>query len=188
MQTDIVSYYELYNFTKQYVSSYRSAARAGCKDQARDFLKFIRCSRIIQILKPIDFSQIGLVTIDVSHLEWQLNQLEQECHPSAWIRLLLHREWNKRKGLGIPKNNYQTANRIGGRSPAPISRFARIVIHSRLGDTVIRLYPLTRNEKLMDAYLNKLSPSVTRAPGGVSQRTKIPRVTRRVGVKTLRAK
>jgi hypothetical protein len=83
MQADIVSYYELYNFTKQYVTSYRTAARAGRKDEARDFLKYVRCARIIQILKPIDFSQIGLVSVDVSHLEWQLSELEQECHPSA---------------------------------------------------------------------------------------------------------
>ena len=82
MQNDIVSFYELYSFTKQRVSLARSSARAGRKDEARDFLRYVRGARIIQILKPVDFSVLGL-NVDVSHLEWQLNELEHECHPSS---------------------------------------------------------------------------------------------------------
>jgi hypothetical protein len=61
----------------------RTSARAGRKDEAREFLRYVRGARIIQILKPIDFSSIGLSSVDVAHLDWQLNELEQECHPSA---------------------------------------------------------------------------------------------------------
>ena len=46
-----------------------------------------------------------------------------ECeNRSEIVRLWLHREWNKRKNLGVPKLTYQTAHRIGGRPPAPIYR------------------------------------------------------------------
>lgn len=76
MQSDIVSYYELYSFTKMRVSAARSSARAGRKDEAREFLRYVRGARIIEILKPIDFSSIGLPSVDVSHLQWQLLRRE----------------------------------------------------------------------------------------------------------------
>ena len=37
---------------------------------------------------------------------------------SEWFRLLLHREWNKRKGLGVPvASSYQTSFRVSVPSP-----------------------------------------------------------------------
>jgi hypothetical protein len=80
VQSDIVSFYELYSFTKMRVSVARSAARSGRKDEARDFLRYVRGARIIQILKPLDFGQLGA---NIPLLEWELSELEQECHPSS---------------------------------------------------------------------------------------------------------
>jgi hypothetical protein len=40
---------------------------------------------------------------------------------SEWIRLLIHREWNKRKKLGVPSLSYQSCNRQGGRPAKTIS-------------------------------------------------------------------
>jgi hypothetical protein len=83
VQSDIVSYYELYQFTKMRIESALRDARGGHKEQSLEFLRFVRNARILQILKPIDFKQIGLDHVDVPHLEWQLAELELECHPSA---------------------------------------------------------------------------------------------------------
>src|SRR5665213_1963081 len=52
------------------------------------------------------------------------SELCESENRSELIRLWLYREWNKRKGLGVPKFVYQTANRVGGRPPAPIPRKA----------------------------------------------------------------
>jgi hypothetical protein len=131
---------------------------------------------------------------------------------SEWIRLLLYREWNKRKGLGVLKLIYQTANRIGGRLPALIPRS---VIHSRTSSSrrerithkiysypnggylhvpVSHRQPLDLKELSESEYqrrnlgIKTISRLTTCASGGTKQRTKFPRVTRRAGDQTLRAK
>jgi hypothetical protein len=36
---------------------------------------------------------------------------------SEWLRLLIHREWNKRKNLGVPlPSHYQTSFRVNGQT------------------------------------------------------------------------
>jgi hypothetical protein len=63
------------------IASARRAAKAGRKDEARNVLRFVRNASIIEILKPIEFGEI--FTADVAHLQWQLSELETECHPAS---------------------------------------------------------------------------------------------------------
>jgi hypothetical protein len=78
----IIDLRQLYQFTTMQVDKFRCIARHGRKDEARDFLRYVRNSRILEILKKADFSSIGTV-IDVSHLEWQVRELENDCHPAS---------------------------------------------------------------------------------------------------------
>ena len=111
---------------------------------------------------------------------------------SEWIRLLIHREWNKRKGLGVPTaESFQSAFRAGGRPSNSYLMQLRVAGKTRITgsagvSSVIRLSD--GHQKLVRRPPLQISPSTTRASGGVLQRTKTPRVTRRAGVKTLRAK
>jgi hypothetical protein len=51
---------------------------------------------------------------------------------SEWIRLLIHREWNKRKGLGVPKSqDYQTSFRL----IALQGRYRELAIRRRICNT-----------------------------------------------------
>jgi hypothetical protein len=61
--------------------------------------------------------QIRLVGTEVTMLRDILTSENCESeNRSEWFRLLLHREWNKRKGLSVPNpKSYQTAFRVGGR-------------------------------------------------------------------------
>ncbi|HVU27392.1 MAG TPA: hypothetical protein VHG71_06610 [Verrucomicrobiae bacterium] len=73
------SLYSLYNFTKMRVESARCSARHGHKDEASNFLRYVRGASIVQILKC--YQNDGVLDIDLSHLEWQLRELENDCHP-----------------------------------------------------------------------------------------------------------
>ena len=72
----------LFTFTSIYVDAARRDARHGRKDDARDFLRFVRNASIIPILKQYENSG-SVFDIDVAHLEWKLRELENDCHPSA---------------------------------------------------------------------------------------------------------
>jgi hypothetical protein len=48
---------------------------------ARDWLRYFINGCVVGILKDVDFSSFPHV--DVPHLEWQLRQLENDCHPAA---------------------------------------------------------------------------------------------------------
>jgi hypothetical protein len=96
---------------------------------------------------------------------------------SEWLRLLIHREWNKRKKLGVPDTSYQTANRIGGR-PSWYQRQQKLRLAGKTRNT-----PLCRHKRVTRPALSNFSPSPTRAANGVLVRTKSPRVTRRAGLK-----
>ena len=90
---------------------------------------------------------------------------------SEWLRLLIHREWNKRKKLGVPDSSYQTANRSHG-GMTYRSRLLRFDERNRAG-------VIQRRRRKSPPLL--ISPSSTRAANGVSGRTKNLRVTRRAG-------
>jgi hypothetical protein len=60
-------------FTELLVSHGRDYAKENEKDFARDIVRFVRNSRLLQIL-----SAFG---VDVSRLETSLNWLALECHP-----------------------------------------------------------------------------------------------------------
>lgn len=73
---------QLYVFTDIRVEDCRRLARHGRKDEAREFLKYVRNASIISLLKQ--FEPTGTpFDIDVPHLEWKLRELENECHPQA---------------------------------------------------------------------------------------------------------
>jgi hypothetical protein len=72
---------QLYSFTRCWLDEARVQARHGQKDSARQVLKFVRGACILDILKQHDFPVC--MRVDVSHLEWQLRELENDCHPSA---------------------------------------------------------------------------------------------------------
>jgi hypothetical protein len=69
--------YQLYRTVKMQVSDARAEARAGRKDSARDFLRFVNSSRIVPILAQHPFPA-GL-SVDVSLLKWEISQLEQNA-------------------------------------------------------------------------------------------------------------
>jgi hypothetical protein len=110
-----------------------------------------------------------------------------------WFRLLLHREWNKPRHLGVPQPSlYQGAHRAG-------SRWSSRRVNEKLQECIDKFSGPARNTHLAgtsrDTRLRSqvritgsISPSSTRAASGASKSTKIPRVTRRVGVQLLRAK
>jgi|HubBroStandDraft_1064217.scaffolds.fasta_scaffold390907_2 hypothetical protein len=92
---------------------------------------------------------------------------------SEFIRLLIHREFNRRRGISKPKaSDYQTIFRIGGRP--------KMAIAVRPGKRA--------NKRSKTSSGTLISPSSTRAASGVFRRTKIPCVTRRSGVQIKRAK
>ncbi len=76
-----VYFLNLYRFTQMEVKSARADARAGRKDSARNVLRFIRNASVIEILKAADLSCFP--NVDVPLLNWELSQLETECHPSS---------------------------------------------------------------------------------------------------------
>jgi len=77
----IGNYYQLYRTTKTSVADARADARAGRKDAARETYRFVTNARITQILGSYEFPA-GL-SVDVPLLNWELSQLEQECHPAS---------------------------------------------------------------------------------------------------------
>ena len=79
----IGNYYQLYRATKTQIADARAEARLGRKDVARETFRFISNARILQILAPYEFPA-GL-TVDVPLLNWELSQLEQECHPASAV-------------------------------------------------------------------------------------------------------
>jgi hypothetical protein len=74
-------YHSLYTFTKLRILDARRAAKNGRKDEARDILRYVRNASILDILRPIDFGTI--FNVDIAHLQWQLDELELECHPAS---------------------------------------------------------------------------------------------------------
>jgi hypothetical protein len=70
----------MFTFTGLFVDGAREMARHGQKDEARIRLRFIRNSSIIQILKQYQESPF---TFDLSHLEWKLRELENDCLPNV---------------------------------------------------------------------------------------------------------
>jgi hypothetical protein len=57
----------------------RRLASIGEKDRARDMARFVRNSCIVDILKPFS----GELLIDAHRLDWELRELESECHPAS---------------------------------------------------------------------------------------------------------
>jgi len=68
--TDVAN---LMQFTELLVSHCRDYAKEGEKDFARDVVRFVRNSRLLQILAALG--------ADVSSLQTSLNWLALECHP-----------------------------------------------------------------------------------------------------------
>lgn len=73
--------HQLYRFTVIQVDRARAMARQGRKDEARDWLRYWRGACILDALRKTDFT--GFVGVDIPHLEWQLRELENDCHPST---------------------------------------------------------------------------------------------------------
>jgi len=73
----IVHYRQLYIFTSLKLNRARRLATLGEKDQARDEARFLRNSCIVEILKP----HSGELLIDAHRLDFELRELERECHP-----------------------------------------------------------------------------------------------------------
>lgn len=80
---ELIHVHNLYTATKIRVASARQACRTGNKDEARRDLNFIRNANIIQIIKGTSTDNCPGLEMNWSLLEWQLSELEQECHPST---------------------------------------------------------------------------------------------------------
>ncbi|MEI6076220.1 MAG: hypothetical protein WCS94_11635 [Verrucomicrobiota bacterium] len=78
-ETEILDLFQLYAFTKARVLVARRQARGGLKDEAREVARFVRNSRIIEILRPVEWPEH--LNVDIAHFAWQVGQLETECHP-----------------------------------------------------------------------------------------------------------
>lgn len=78
MKTDGLAYYSLYSTTKLWIHQAIRQARSGQKDKAREFLRFVQSSRILEILQSQDWGQLP---VDVPLLGSHLNDLTDECHP-----------------------------------------------------------------------------------------------------------
>jgi hypothetical protein len=123
---------------------------------------------------------------------------------SEWFRLLLYREWNKRKKLGVPSvTDYQTAFRLCVRSSrirkcntqSPVQldqrkrntdfgdRRAWQMVRSGKNPATMSAREFNRLLEKVSPALSNFSPSPTRAANGVLVRTKSSRVTRRAGLK-----
>jgi hypothetical protein len=74
-------YFQLYSSVRLALGQARRSAFAGQKDQARDFLRFVRNSRLVEIMRPMDWPR-GL-ECDVALLDWELRDLETAVHPLA---------------------------------------------------------------------------------------------------------
>ena len=86
MQTDL---YQLYFHTGIIVGRARELALRGDKDQARDYLRYLRNGRVVQLLKGLDEEKFRA---DVAHLAWKVGELEKECHPSHPVNPLLRHQ------------------------------------------------------------------------------------------------
>lgn len=71
----ITYYYQLHFFTKLKVQAGLRLAALGQMDEAREIARFVRNSRIVEILKPYS----GQVRIDAHLLDFELRELEQRC-------------------------------------------------------------------------------------------------------------
>jgi len=80
---EIYHIHNLFSATKTRVATARQLCRQGQKDNARDVVRFVRNASILQILKAADFSNSPFGEINWALLEWELSQLELECHPAA---------------------------------------------------------------------------------------------------------
>ena len=67
----------LYQFTSQLVLRAKCVAEYGQKDSARDILRYVVNSRIVDILTPWS----GDLGIDAALLSYQVRELEKACHP-----------------------------------------------------------------------------------------------------------
>jgi hypothetical protein len=61
------------------VNRARERARSGRKDESRDWLRYIRNSRIIQILE----SEKRGLPMDLATLKLEISKLDDECHPQS---------------------------------------------------------------------------------------------------------
>lgn len=86
---------------------------------------------------------------------------------SEWIRLLIHREWNKRKGLGAPKYLYQTANRF---YTSPFLKKFMLPLTSN-----VNVASDKRRVDLSPTCSTNLSPLPHRTAGGVRRSAKVSR-------------
>ena len=80
---EICHVHNLYVMTKIRVASARQACKCGKKDEARDTLRFIRNASIIEIIKSTPTENYPGLEMNWPLLEWELGQLEQECHPAT---------------------------------------------------------------------------------------------------------
>ena len=74
-------FYSLYMSVKVEVTSALRSARLGEKDRARERLRFIQNSRLIDILREHDFAP-GF-PVNVRLLEWEFLQAMNECCPDG---------------------------------------------------------------------------------------------------------
>lgn len=74
-------FYALYMSVKSEVSSALRSARLGEKDRARERLRFIQNSRLIDILRDHEFPP-GF-PVNVRLLEWEFLEAMKECTPDA---------------------------------------------------------------------------------------------------------
>ena len=73
----------LFDETKRRVAGARQLCRLGQKDQGRDVLRSVRNGSVIEIVKGCDTSKFPELEMNWSLLEWELSQLEQDCHPAS---------------------------------------------------------------------------------------------------------
>jgi hypothetical protein len=82
---EIIHIRNLYDATKIRVKHARQLCRLGQKDCGRDILRFVQNASVIHIIKSCDTSKYPGLEMNWSLLEWELSQLEQECHPTSTV-------------------------------------------------------------------------------------------------------
>lgn len=74
-------FYSLYTSVKVEVKSASRLARLGEKDRARERLRFIQMSGVMNILREHEFPPV--FPVNVPHLEWELREAVKECSPDG---------------------------------------------------------------------------------------------------------
>ncbi|HVU27388.1 MAG TPA: hypothetical protein VHG71_06590 [Verrucomicrobiae bacterium] len=86
---------------------------------------------------------------------------------AEWIRCLIHREWNKRKRLGVPKSqDFSTSFRAGNRVLGPRKRntLRGSVLNKRNTSLVDQTNVADMPDRLFLQKLDEVSPSLSPLP------------------------